>query len=140
MREASTLHSLGYAHHHLGHYSLALDCYQQSLALQRELGDRYSQAVVLTYLGDTWKLNGNIGAARGAWQQALDIIDNLHPAVGGGPAPQRLDIGQVRDLLPRPSAIVRAVEGPVEATREHDAILREVSRQCETLGADVLQG
>jgi predicted negative regulator of RcsB-dependent stress response len=33
--------------------------------------------VTLTHLGDTWRSSGDHQAARDAWQQALDILDDL---------------------------------------------------------------
>src|SRR5262249_37814425 len=72
--------SLGYAHHHLGHHTQAIACYQHALRLLRDLGDRYHEATTLTHLGDTHHTAGNPDAARDAWQQALTILDQLdHP-------------------------------------------------------------
>src|SRR5262249_33428136 len=75
--QAATWDSLGYAHHHLGHHTQALTCYQHALTLYRDLGDRYEEATTLTNLGDTHHAAGNPNAARTAWQQALTILDDL---------------------------------------------------------------
>ena len=78
--QAATWDSLGYAHHHLGHHTQAITCYQHALDLFRDLGDRYYEAATLTHLGDTHHAAGNPQAARDAWQQALTILDDLdHP-------------------------------------------------------------
>ena len=63
-----------------GRYDQAVTCYEQALDLMRDLGDRYSQATTLTDLGGTHHTAGNLAAARGAWQQALTILEELdHP-------------------------------------------------------------
>jgi hypothetical protein len=44
------------------------------------LGDRHDEADTLTRLGDTHHTRGHLAAARGAWQDALDILADLdHP-------------------------------------------------------------
>jgi len=37
--QADTLDSLGYAHHHLGQYDAAVDCYRKAVDLIRQFGD-----------------------------------------------------------------------------------------------------
>src|SRR5262249_62090654 len=77
---AEPLDSLGYAHHHLGHYTQAVTCYRHALTLHRDLGDRYLEAETLIHLGDTHRAAGAPEAAREAWQQALTILIDLdHP-------------------------------------------------------------
>ncbi len=51
--------------------------YQRALDIRRELGDRASQATVLTHLGDAHLAAGRRAAARDAWQQALAVLDQL---------------------------------------------------------------
>jgi hypothetical protein len=47
-------------------------------------GDRYHQAEGLTHLGDAYRAVGDTATARAAWQQALDILEELdHPDVEG---------------------------------------------------------
>ncbi|MGA8354963.1 MAG: tetratricopeptide repeat protein, partial [Solirubrobacteraceae bacterium] len=58
--EAATWDSLGYVHHQLGDYAQAAACYQQALALARELGSRFVQAVILGHLGDTREAAGAV--------------------------------------------------------------------------------
>jgi len=82
--EATTLDSIGYAHHLLGEPEQALTYYQQSLTLNRELGGRYSQAEILSRLGDTQHATGDLEAARDAWQEALDILDHLDSGLRAG--------------------------------------------------------
>jgi len=78
--EATTLDSLGYAEHHLGHLTEAAACYEHALSLLRELGDHYLEAVTLIHLGETRQAAGDRQQARDAWQEALAILEDLdHP-------------------------------------------------------------
>jgi len=48
--------------------------------LLRELDSRSDQATLLTHLGDALGTAGDARLARAAWQQALDLLDELdHP-------------------------------------------------------------
>jgi DNA-binding SARP family transcriptional activator/Tfp pilus assembly protein PilF len=78
--EAYAWDSVGYARHHLGEYLQAVACYQRALALAREVGDRFNQVEILIRLGDSHDADGQPQAARKAWQQALNILNDLdHP-------------------------------------------------------------
>jgi tetratricopeptide (TPR) repeat protein len=52
-------------------------CYQRSVELFRETGDRPNESTTLTSLGNTYDAAGQPHRARAAWQQALDILDQL---------------------------------------------------------------
>ena len=81
--EGAALDTLGYIYHHLRRYPEAINCYENSFGLQRERGDHYNQAVVIRHLGDTHYAAGDLIAARGAWQQALNVLNDLrHPEAG----------------------------------------------------------
>ena len=81
--EADAWDSLGHAHQHLGHSSDAIACYRRALRLFQKLGDRHQQADTLARLGDIYRADSQPHRARDAWQQALDILTDLHhPAVG----------------------------------------------------------
>jgi tetratricopeptide (TPR) repeat protein len=75
--EASVWDSLGYIHHGLHEYDEAIECFGRALALYREVADRYWIADTLTHLGDTYQACGQPSAASAAWQEALDIFDEL---------------------------------------------------------------
>jgi tetratricopeptide (TPR) repeat protein len=80
LSSAQTWHSLGYVHDHNGDHARAIACYDAAIALFRESGYLFSEAVVLTSIGDTHEHAGDLDAARLAWQQAVDILDQLgHP-------------------------------------------------------------
>ena len=79
--EARTLDSIGYAYHHLGQHDQAIGCYQFALGIYQEPGAGYGQDIqadLLTHLGETHWVTGDLGSARQAWQQALAILDELH--------------------------------------------------------------
>jgi tetratricopeptide (TPR) repeat protein len=76
--EALALDSLGYAEQHLDNLAEATACYQRALSGAREFGDRYAEAKILTHLGDTHHACGEQQQARRAWQQALNILSDLH--------------------------------------------------------------
>jgi len=78
--QADTWDTLGLAHHHLRHYDEAIACYDQALALWRDLGDRYEVATTSIRLGNTRHAAGEPHSARTLWQQAKAILDDLgHP-------------------------------------------------------------
>ncbi|MGC5662192.1 ATP-binding protein [Micromonospora sp. WMMD723] len=78
--EAHAWDSLGFAHHHLGRHRDALDCFREALVLWRETGERYYESVTLMHVGDSHLAAAEPDAARAAWGQALDVLDQLgHP-------------------------------------------------------------
>ncbi|MEO3818450.1 BTAD domain-containing putative transcriptional regulator [Plantactinospora sp. B24E8] len=78
--EAYAWDSLGYIHSRLGDHAEAVTCFHRGVALFRQAGDRYCLADVLTHLGDAQRDAGDRDAARAAWREAGDILDQLgHP-------------------------------------------------------------
>jgi tetratricopeptide (TPR) repeat protein len=78
--QARAWDSLGYARHHLGQHTEAIDCYQHAVNLYGNLGDRHGEADSLTHLGDTHHAAGHPEAADHTWRQALAILDEMqHP-------------------------------------------------------------
>ncbi len=75
---ADAWHSLGTLHKQLGEYADAIACFHQSLMLSAKLGDRWAQAYCLIYVGDTHDAAGDLLAARETWQQAIDMLGDLH--------------------------------------------------------------
>jgi len=65
------------AHHNLGDYQQATACYEHALAVLRDVGDRYYEALSLTHLGDTHEAAGDLTAARDAWRHAVSALDDL---------------------------------------------------------------
>jgi tetratricopeptide (TPR) repeat protein len=78
--QAETWDSIGYAHHHLGRHRQAIECYAEATALYEVLGDQFGASVVQQHIGDAHLALADPDAARLAWQQALEILDELrHP-------------------------------------------------------------
>jgi tetratricopeptide (TPR) repeat protein len=90
-----TWHSLGYAHHHLGHYQQAATCLHHALDLFRTFGDRANEADTLNRLGDTHHAAGDTDAAIDDWKQALAILDELDPLAA---EPVRAKLGACYDV------------------------------------------
>ncbi len=71
---------LGLVHHRLGERRHAVSCYRQALALANQwktpLARRWL-ASLLTEFGDACAAAGDLPAAAGAWQQALQVLDEL---------------------------------------------------------------
>lgn len=86
-RDSGNLDGEGYGwanladtYYHLGQHKEAIDCGRRSAELFRALGNRPPLAAVLTQLGDHLHATGQPQDARGAWQEALAILEDLqHP-------------------------------------------------------------
>jgi tetratricopeptide (TPR) repeat protein len=74
---AQTWHSLGYIYEHLGDHPRAVECYRASVAGFRAAGYLYSEALILTSLGDAHFKTGDLAAARDAWERSVEIYDRL---------------------------------------------------------------
>jgi DNA-binding SARP family transcriptional activator/tetratricopeptide (TPR) repeat protein len=81
--QASAADSVGYAYHHLGKNSDAIAWYEISLRLYRDINDRSLVADTLSHIGDAYDALGDRDAAKRAWGEALEILDELnHPDAG----------------------------------------------------------
>jgi len=72
--------ALGSVHSRLGQHRQAITCHQQALALARQRETRLVRrwlASLLARLGDACQAAGDLPAARQAWQQALQISNDL---------------------------------------------------------------
>jgi len=76
--EAATLDSLGYCHHQAGRHRQAVTFYEHALDTYADIGERYYRAHTLIRLGETRQASGNPRAARDHWQQAAQLLDDLH--------------------------------------------------------------
>jgi DNA-binding SARP family transcriptional activator/tetratricopeptide (TPR) repeat protein len=71
---------LGLVHHRLGERHHAVSCYRQALALANQWKTplpRRWLASLLAEFGDACRAAGDLPTAAGAWQQALQILDEL---------------------------------------------------------------
>jgi tetratricopeptide (TPR) repeat protein len=77
---AGTLHSLGNAYNRLERHEDAVATFRECVERTRELGDRFYESQALIGLGDASRDAGDAATARAAWQEALDILEQLnHP-------------------------------------------------------------
>jgi hypothetical protein len=89
--EAHAWDSVGFAHQKLGHRQLAARCFETALALFRELGDRYYEAIVLTHLASATGDRDGLAAA-------LAILQDLgHPVADEVRAELEAATGTLRD-------------------------------------------
>ncbi|HEY0531612.1 MAG TPA: tetratricopeptide repeat protein [Actinoplanes sp.] len=73
--EADVLDSLGFINHQMDQHDGAVEYYERAIDIYRQIGDHNYQCKTLVRLGDTHRAAGRPAAARGTWQQALDMLD-----------------------------------------------------------------
>ena len=91
---------LGLVHSRLGEHSQAISCYRQALAHAHQRKTpmaRRGLAGLLAGFGDACRDAGDLPAAAEAWQQALQILDDL-----GLPDNRRIGARLEQAGLPRP--------------------------------------
>jgi tetratricopeptide (TPR) repeat protein len=77
---SNCLLTIGMIHHRCADYSSARSCYERSSALDRQLGDRYWEAVCLDRLGDVYAATAQPDMSTRCWREALTILESLrHP-------------------------------------------------------------
>ncbi|MEL7039273.1 MAG: tetratricopeptide repeat protein, partial [Cyanobacteria bacterium J06592_8] len=74
---ASSLNNLGNAYRRLGQYQEAIEYYQQSLTIAREIGDRNGEAASLGNLGIAYRRLGQYEKAIEYYQQSLAIFQEI---------------------------------------------------------------
>lgn len=94
--QTQTWDSIGFIHHQLGDYREAVRCYRTAIAMARELGDTHNEADTLVHMGSSYLADGDRGAARQAWRDALAILDQIDRAAA---ARIRADLEQLGDSL-----------------------------------------
>jgi transcriptional regulator with XRE-family HTH domain/tetratricopeptide (TPR) repeat protein len=104
--EAGTWDTLGVVLQRLGTHDEAVPCFLRAVTLDREMGNRYDLAMVLTHLGESYLSVGDTRGAREAWDESLLILRALHhPAAG--PLSARLAglaAGRLTVSVPEPAA------------------------------------
>jgi DNA-binding SARP family transcriptional activator/tetratricopeptide (TPR) repeat protein len=106
LNAAATWDSVGYVLLNLGRYDQAISCLHTALGLIEGLQPGYYKTNWLVHLGDAYHAAGEPGQARLAWQEALDILEDL----------KHTDAQQVRDRLhsaapPAPGSVPAAASG-----------------------------
>jgi tetratricopeptide (TPR) repeat protein len=72
--------ALALVHSQLGEQRKAISCYRQALAFARERRHPLARAMLVSLLaefGDASQAAGDLPAAAGAWQQALQVLRDL---------------------------------------------------------------
>jgi tetratricopeptide (TPR) repeat protein len=77
LNEAATWDSIGYSLLHQGRYDEAISAFHTALGMIEGLRPGYYQTIWLVHLGDTYHAAGEPERSRYAWQQALDILEEL---------------------------------------------------------------
>ncbi|MFM6512523.1 MAG: tetratricopeptide repeat protein [Microcystis panniformis] len=94
---AASLNSLGNAYYSLGEYQKAIEFYQQSLAIKREIGDRGGEAASYNNLGIVYKSLGEYQKAIEFHQPSLAITREIGDR--RGEANSYNNLGNVYDSL-----------------------------------------
>jgi DNA-binding SARP family transcriptional activator/tetratricopeptide (TPR) repeat protein len=80
----------GFVAFHTGRHTTAVDHFERSVALLREVGNAYYEATVLDHLGQARNALGEAESARHAWQQALHLYEAQHRAAEADLVGERL--------------------------------------------------
>jgi tetratricopeptide (TPR) repeat protein/DNA-binding XRE family transcriptional regulator len=78
--EGAVWDTLGCIELGLGDLAPSVAHFELALALCRDHGNRYTEAGILNHVGEARHLAGELPQARQAWQQALAIYEDIHPA------------------------------------------------------------
>lgn len=76
--QADVLITIGDIERNLGRHAAAVNHYRRSLGIDRQLGDRYWEAIALEHIGDTYQESGDSEAAEQVLRQALTILLDIH--------------------------------------------------------------
>ncbi|MEA5420998.1 NB-ARC domain-containing protein [Spirulina sp. CCNP1310] len=87
-RYTASLTSLGNAYESLGRYQEAIAFYEQSLEIQREIGNRRGEASSLMALGNSYQKAGRIKEGFAAVQQGQAILQELDLPLDAYPYPK----------------------------------------------------
>jgi DNA-binding SARP family transcriptional activator/tetratricopeptide (TPR) repeat protein len=115
LNAAATWDSVGSVLLNLGRYDEAISCLRTALELIEGLQPGYYKTAWLVHLGDAYHAAGEPGQARLAWQEALDILEDL----------KHTDAPQVRDRLsgaapPAPGSMPAPASGTATSGRLHE--------------------
>ena len=108
--------NLGNAYSDLGRIAEALDCYQQALAIDREIGDRRGEGVDLGNLGNAYRGLGRIAEAIAYHEQALTIAREIGDRRGEGA--DLGDLGNAYYSLGRSAEAIAYYEQALTIARE----------------------
>jgi tetratricopeptide (TPR) repeat protein len=98
-QEGRLLNNLGYAHNAVGQQDKALDFFQRSLVIRRELGDRSGEGTTLSNIGSVHNDLGQKDKALDFLQQALVIMRDAEHGDRSGEGTTLNNIGGVHNDL-----------------------------------------
>ena len=115
-RYTASLASLGSAYNALGRYQEAIAFDQQSLEIQREIGDRGGEASSLIGLGNAYYFLGSYQEAIAFYQQSLEIFREIGDRQGE--ANSLMGLGNAYDSLGRYQEVIAFHQQSLEIFRE----------------------
>ncbi len=115
--EGNQLGNLGVAYAELGQVERAIECHEQALAIDREIGDRRGEGNQLTSLGTAYRNLGQAERAIEYYEQALAIQREIGNRVGEG-----ADLGDLGNAY----AYLGQAEQAIEHYKQALAIAREI--------------
>ena len=113
--EAGTWDTLGVVLQQLGLHAEAVPCFLRAVSLDREMGNRYDLAMVLSHLGETYASTGDLPGAREVWDESLLILRTLHHPQAGVVSGRLLALSAGRPPLPGKTGVLGLPEGPADA-------------------------
>jgi tetratricopeptide (TPR) repeat protein len=113
--EAGTWDTLGVVLQQLGLHAEAVPCFLRAVSLDREMGNRYDLAMVLSHLGETYASTGDLPGAREVWDESLLILRTLHHPQAGVVSGLLLALSSGRPPLPGKTGVLGLPEGPADA-------------------------
>lgn len=119
--EGATLHNLGVVYNELGQYSIALNLYEQALAIRKEIGDKVEEGNTLNNIGIVYNQLGQNSQALKYYQQALAVKREASDKAGEGTTLN--NIGLVYDELGQHSQAL-------ESLNQSLAIFRQLGDQA----------
>ena len=114
---ADLLNRLGLLHDHLGNLNEALECYERSLALRREISDRAGEGTTLNNISQIYDARGDYGKALEYLEKSLAIQREIGDRAGEGTTLNNLattayaggDYGKALEYLEKSLAIRREI-------------------------------
>ena len=92
-----------------------MPCFLNAVSLDREMGNRYDLAMVLSHLGETYASTGDLPGAREVWDESLLILRTLHHPQAGVVSGRLLALSSGRPPLPGKTGVLGLPEGPADA-------------------------
>jgi len=137
--EGATLNNIGQIYHQHGKYELALDLYQQALAIQTQFGSQGGEGVILDNIGEVYVQLKDYKTALAYYQQALTISQAIGERARAGETLSNM--GYLLEKQKQPELAIIFFKQSVnlrEAIRERINTLPQAQQQfyTETIAED----